>query len=226
MYIYKITNKITGKMYIGQTNNYKRRIQQHLNRAKNKHTELYNDIRKYGNDAFEFSIIDETNSDEELNKLEQYYINLYHTDVDGYNIKSGGNVMHVLEHKNHHKEVMRSDAVRKKISKSMKKYREEHEFTVEHRKHLSESMMGNHNFGTGDTRSIECYCIDENGKKHEFHNYKEAGLWWHRNYNPFGIKYNYATYRRKIVDCIHNGCCYFGRGNKQIKISNIKWYQQ
>lgn len=47
-------------------------------------------------------------------------------------------------------------------------------FTEAHRKHLSEAAMGNHNFGSGDTRSIGCYCIDSIGIEHHFHSYRDA----------------------------------------------------
>lgn len=226
MVIYKITNIINNKIYIGQTNNFKQRKLQHINRSRYKHSPLYDDMRKYDIDNFKFEVIDKTDDNQQLNDLEQYYIKLYNSMESGYNIRAGGNVMHIKSHMLTHKASMNKQDVKERISKSLKQYRENNEFTVTHRQNLSKAMMGNHNFGDSDTRSIECWCIDDLGNKHQFPNYKEASKWWHNTYNPFHITYNYATYRRKIVDCINKGCCYFGREPNKIKVNNIQWFNK
>ena len=53
-WIYKITNKINNKVYIGQTiNSLEKRFKQHLSEAKQgKNCRLHSAIRKYGIDAF------------------------------------------------------------------------------------------------------------------------------------------------------------------------------
>ena len=225
MYIYKITNNINHKVYIGQTNNVNRRIKEHLKLAKyNINRPLYNDINIYGFDNFSVSIIDSSNDFEELNCLEKYYIKKYNSNKIGYNIQLGGNSMYIKQHREKHDRISKSKRVRKQISDTLKIYRKSNPFSEEHRNNLRKSMMGNHNFGNSDTRSIECWCIDSNGIKHSFHNYKCAGKWWYENYNPFNSEYNYATFRRKIIEGINYGYCYFGRNYKKIKIDNIKWY--
>ena len=60
-YIYKITNLTNGKMYIGQTNNPKRREREHfsLNNSileENENKILYNAMLKYGVQNFSFSL--------------------------------------------------------------------------------------------------------------------------------------------------------------------------
>lgn len=96
MIIYKATNLINGKVYIGQTvNTLKYRSEQHRREAKidnRKHPYFHNAIRKYGFENFEFECIDEADSIDELNEKEAYWIGLYHsTDKDiGYNLDSGG----------------------------------------------------------------------------------------------------------------------------------------
>lgn len=75
-YIYKITNKINNKVYIGQTKDYKRRFREHQNQmygnAPNKY--LYNAFNKYGIENFSFEVIEETESP---NERENYWILFY-----------------------------------------------------------------------------------------------------------------------------------------------------
>jgi len=94
MVIYKITNKINNKIYIGKTVNMKNRIYLHKSRAKTDcDTFLSRAMRKYGFDNFAFDIIDETtDNDKMLNKLEIDYISEFDsTNPDiGYNLSRGG----------------------------------------------------------------------------------------------------------------------------------------
>ena len=58
--IYKITNKIDGKCYIGQSSNIKKRFKDHRYDLKyNKHDNPYlqNAYNKYGKDNFKFEIL-------------------------------------------------------------------------------------------------------------------------------------------------------------------------
>lgn len=94
--IYKITNKINGKSYIGQTTqSLNRRINQHLNDVKsNSHLMLHNAIRKYGFENFKVSILEKNVSYELLNDRECYWIkeeNTYFETGYGYNMTLGGN---------------------------------------------------------------------------------------------------------------------------------------
>ena len=75
MFIYKITNIANNKVYIGQTiRPVKKRFQRHLTDAiKCKlDTHLARAIRKYGKENFIIEEIDTAQSQEELNKKEQY----------------------------------------------------------------------------------------------------------------------------------------------------------
>lgn len=89
--IYKITNIITHKVYIGQSIDIKRRWQEHKSRAYEKNTNCYNkplyrSIRKYGLDNFILEILEEC-SVEQLNEREAYYIKFYDCLIPkGYNI--------------------------------------------------------------------------------------------------------------------------------------------
>lgn len=95
MIVYKITNTVNSKVYIGiTTSTLKYRWSRHLTEGRNisntKH--LYRAMRKYGEDKFIAEEIDNTDNFETLGKLERYYIKLYDsTNPDkGYNLTKGG----------------------------------------------------------------------------------------------------------------------------------------
>ena len=99
MWIYKITNIQNNKIYIGQTiRPVKDRFNRHINDALNNiiDTHFARAIRKYGKENFNIEIIDCAQSQEELNKKEQYWIQFYNSVKEGYNEtdamnKCGGN---------------------------------------------------------------------------------------------------------------------------------------
>ena len=76
--IYKIENKINGKIYIGQSNNIYKRWYSHKNSLRrNVHDNDYlqNAWNKYGEENFEFSIVEICENDVDvLNSREQFYI--------------------------------------------------------------------------------------------------------------------------------------------------------
>lgn len=95
MLIYLIENLINNKIYIGQTSQLlNKRIATHKYSIKNKskNTYLLNAFRKYGFNNFKFSILDTASTIEELNKLEQWWIEIFNSTNReiGYNIDLGG----------------------------------------------------------------------------------------------------------------------------------------
>ncbi len=94
-WIYSITNRVNGKMYIGRTNNYQRRYNEHFGKF-DTCTILRKAFEKYGKDNFEmnpilsFSASNNEILDETLNLLEKYYIVKYNTYKNGYNATLGG----------------------------------------------------------------------------------------------------------------------------------------
>ncbi len=87
--IYKITNKINGKVYIGQSNNIERRKREHFDW--NKTSKQYIDIiiRDLGQENFSFEVLEECLL-EELTQKEKQYIQQYNSFYDGYNKTKGG----------------------------------------------------------------------------------------------------------------------------------------
>lgn len=93
--IYKITNQINGKAYIGQSVNIGKRWTAHRGKpfevgCDEYETPLYRAIRKYGLDNFSFEVLEECKVDQ-LNAREKYWIGYYDTFFSGYNQGIGGN---------------------------------------------------------------------------------------------------------------------------------------
>lgn len=92
MGIYSIRNKLSNKMYIGQTRDLSNRKKVHLHNLRiNQHinTHLQNSFNLYGEENFEFKVIKEC-EESELDYYEDYYINKYDTKDNGYNLCDGG----------------------------------------------------------------------------------------------------------------------------------------
>ena len=96
-YIYKITNDVNNKIYIGKTErlNPKDRWKEHLRdykKARCVKRPFYDAINKYGEEHFHFEVIEETDDPEER---EKYWIEKLRTyvgfdDCNGYNATLGG----------------------------------------------------------------------------------------------------------------------------------------
>lgn len=135
MIIYKITNIINNKIYIGQTT-------QSLNERWKRHNwectikrnamAITSAISKYGRDKFTIEEIDKANTLEELNEKEIFYISKYNSiSPNGYNISPGGG------------NLIMSKETRLKISKSHKdRWDKGFRISEETRSKLSESHKG------------------------------------------------------------------------------------
>lgn len=91
--IYKITNKITGEMYIGRTKrNLETRWKQHCNDANSKMFcyKFQKAIKKYGKDNFVIEAIDFAETKDEADEKEIYWIKFYNATEKGYNVSLGG----------------------------------------------------------------------------------------------------------------------------------------
>jgi group I intron endonuclease len=93
MIVYKITNKITDKSYIGITKyTAHKRWKKHLERVlEGINTALYCAIRKYGTSAFDIETIYEAINELEALKVESGLIASHNTLIpNGYNMTAGG----------------------------------------------------------------------------------------------------------------------------------------
>ena len=97
MIIYKATNKVNHKCYIGITSrSLEKRMVEHKYGSTTPKSYFHKAIHKYGMDNFEWLIIDECDTRDELNDMEVYYIKQYHSrSFDwGYNLTEGGDGGH------------------------------------------------------------------------------------------------------------------------------------
>ena len=108
--IYAFHNLKTGKYYIGQSKNIRKRLLKHLQHVKNKwNYPLYDSINKYGFENFEFLILEET-TEENLDIREKYWIEYYKSFENGYNLTSGGKGTEYYKH---------TDITKKKIGNTL-----------------------------------------------------------------------------------------------------------
>jgi len=127
--IYRLTNKINGKMYHGQT------TEEDINIRWNKYKKLYcknqlklyNALKKYGPENFLFEVIDTSSQNQlQLDDLEIKYINIYDTMNNGYNCMPGG------------KSSKLSEETKRKISNTLKGYK----LSEETKKKISKALSG------------------------------------------------------------------------------------
>ena len=112
-YIYKITNNINNKIYIGcTTKTIEQRFSEHIHRSKNKkyNTKLYNSFEKYGIENFSINLIEECDSSLMFIK-EIEYIKEYDSYNVGLNTTFGGEGCLGYKH---------TDEIREKISTKTK----------------------------------------------------------------------------------------------------------
>lgn len=99
-YIYKITNDINNKLYIGKTSQktIEERFQEHIRDSQKSYREkrpLYEAFKKYGIEHFSISLIEEVENDEIASEREIYWIEKLNTYIGfenscGYNATLGG----------------------------------------------------------------------------------------------------------------------------------------
>lgn len=97
-YIYKITNDVNGKVYIGKTEfDIHKRFQEHCKDSKKKYANrpLYKAMKKYGIEHFHIELIEECDNPEQR---EQYWIQYYNSFKYGYNATIGGDGKKYLNH--------------------------------------------------------------------------------------------------------------------------------
>lgn len=176
--IYKITNTINGKIYIGQSTNIDIRKQHYFNRHKIHNEHLQNSFKKYGKDKFTFEVV-KCCKEKYLDRFEKLYIRVYDTmnPEKGYNKESGG-------HSNKHL----SDETRKKMSECQKGHK--NSFFGEKHKKESTMVMSKQKNTTG------FYRVTKRASKKAAQGY----LYEYRYYDDFGKRHSITSVDIKNVE--------------------------
>ena len=130
MVIYKITNSINDKIYIGQTTtSLEKRFRGHLGDMEREvNNKFYNAMKKHGAENFYIEPIEiGINSLESLSEREVFWIRYYDTYNNGYNSTEGGEISPMMY-----------ASVRTKVSNALKG----RVFSDEHRQKLSLANLG------------------------------------------------------------------------------------
>ena len=130
--IYKYTNIINGKIYVGVTNRgiKTRRYEHILGSRKNPKFKFHQAIKKYGINSFKEEIlVENVMTRDEANKLEIYYISIFDSYKNGYNMTQGGGNRGEFKHTNQSREKMSKSHLGKKLSN-------------EHSNNISNSLRG------------------------------------------------------------------------------------
>lgn len=136
--IYKFTNLINNKIYIGQTRKqFRERLAQHVWQINNNPSYFHKALAKYGLSNFDITILETCENPEDLNGLEIYWIDYYKSNdpSNGYNLTSGGSSI-LYNHVN--KKHEEKEETRIKRSQSAKKKWQDPEYRKRYKKSRKE----------------------------------------------------------------------------------------
>lgn len=147
--VYRITNLINQKSYVGVTGNLRRRLQGHMTAARcGRGKAIHAAIRKYGASSFAVDVLDRCSSREEALAIEQCRISEMGTQVGGYNLTAGGDgVRSLVPEVADRLRASLSCALRGKPKSvehraAMSECRKGVRFSTEHRKNISLAAFG------------------------------------------------------------------------------------
>ena len=90
-YVYKVTNKVNNKVYVGRTLDFFKRITQHCKESESETSQLHMDFKKYGIENFTWEVLCIVDDKYEADKKEKEYIRLFGSlEPNGYNKTGGG----------------------------------------------------------------------------------------------------------------------------------------
>lgn len=155
MQVYLITNKINGKMYVGQTSyTLECRWSEHVSLSKSKvlYT-LQKAIRKYGEENFAIETLHVCESKEEMDFAEMFYIALLNTKVScGYNLTDGGDGCKGHKHSEESRAKIKESRAKQVIGKRSEETRRKMSIGI------SKAKPWNHGTKTGRVNH-KCTCI-------------------------------------------------------------------
>lgn len=131
MWVYKISNNVNDKVYIGVASDPANRWRKHKSRAKRGFNlyAIHHAMRKHGVENFTFEIIDEAPKDQ-IEELEKHYVREYNSFNNGYNLTEGGMIS---EHTEEAKKKMSENMLGNQRAKGYKQ-------SEEHKRKISEAV--------------------------------------------------------------------------------------
>jgi group I intron endonuclease len=163
--IYKATNKINGKCYIGFATHWPKRKNGHKCCYKTEDNKFYRAIRKHGWNNFEWQLIYQScDADHTLKIMEPHFIQEYNSYNEGYNSTIGGEGL---------RGYVFTEEDKKKISEGVKGNKNllGYKFSEESKRKMSQSKIG-------QKRSEETkkkMSLSATGKKHSEETKKKIG---------------------------------------------------
>jgi group I intron endonuclease len=157
MLIYKAENKINGKSYIGQTSlSLEKRIKSHVADSNRTNCSRANNhfqsaMRKHGIASFDWIVLFECFSKDEMNEMEKFFIANYKATRELYNMTDGGDVPPNQKGKR------LSEETKLKISKSLigNTRNSGRSLSAEHREKISSRLKGRPSSNKGKKASDE-----------------------------------------------------------------------
>lgn len=151
--IYKLTNKLNNKVYIGQSKRLKIRLKEHRvsetkSEEKSSQSVLRRAIKKYGFHNFNFEVLLYCEEGDYMNAMETKLIQFYNCLVpNGYNVKDGGNKIYMSEEGKRRisekaKNRIITEEHKKKVSEGLKKFYREIGRNEEWSMNLSKAQKG------------------------------------------------------------------------------------
>ena len=203
-FIYKITNKLNNKIYIGQTiKTVSKRFQQHKNNSNKDYFSqivLYKAFNKYGIENFICETLEEVPNDK-LDEREKYWIEFYDSYFNGYNSTLGGRTTQLYNWDVD--DIIEKYYELKSARKVAKEIGCDHS-TID--RILNEN--GVKRFSPAQQQSKPVRFISDDGKKFEFQTTTEAANWLIEN--KYTRMTNPKIVRQEICDRIRKNKKYLG----------------
>lgn len=218
-YIYKITNQINQKSYIGQTSrDVQIRWKEHIQKAnkldKNNIQHIHYALAKYGIKNFTFEVIEECPNDL-LDERETYWITIYNSFKDGYNLTKGGKTtkldhyqnkddliiyLYTIEHFSCRQIADKISMNKNYIGRILTKY------NIPHNEKLNQNMKNFQKYGNSfNKKAVQCLDLNTHKLIQEFESQREAARWLMLN------KYTTNKSEKSVSGAISSVC------NKKLK---------
>lgn len=164
--IYKISNTVNQKVYIGYTSNFENRKKQHIRSVGKKDSKLYRAMRLYGVGSFSFEIIYQSKEKNHTkNTMEAKFIEEYDSYKNGYNGSLGGDGFDSETNSHYAKMNWENEEYRKTMKINRKEEQNRPEMKKFHSEHSTE-MWKDGDYREKVLLGIEKYWTEEKRKEH------------------------------------------------------------